>query len=211
MLTFPELKPSDFKPWLDPQDATRKGLTLDDLASRTAKQWKDGLAAWGQEPERIQRYRDAVDIAIYTPGSTAGLPLTVLRSFAAPPESTRRNPEAMRERVNGASSGLLALMGIDADPLRSREHILLSTLFDRAWKDGRDLDLGGLIREIQTPPFQKVGFLDLESFFPAKERFSFAIMGPIVQRRSACSLIAAITFGCWCPSETLTSCDAKSR
>ena len=195
MLTFPELKPSDFKPWLDPQDATRKGLTLDDLASRTAKQWKDGLAAWGQEPERIQRYRDAVDIAIYTPGSTAGLPLTVLRSFAAPPESTRRNPEAMRERVNGASSGLLALMGIDADPLRSREHILLSTLFDRAWKDGRDLDLGGLIREIQTPPFQKVGFLDLESFFPAKERFSFAM--------TLNNLIASPGFQAWMEGEPL--------
>ncbi len=195
MLTFPEMKPADFKPWLDPQDATRKGLSLDELATRTAKQWKDGLAAWGQDPARIQRYRDAVDIAIYTPGSTAGLPLTVLRSFAAPPESTRRNPEAMRERVAGASAGLLALMGIDADPLRSREHILLSTLLDRAWKEGRDLDLGGLIREIQTPPFQKVGFLDVESFFPAKDRFGFAM--------TLNNLIASPGFQAWLEGEPL--------
>lgn len=195
LLAFPELRPADFKPWLEQADATRKGLSLDQLAEKTAKTWKEGLAAWGQDAARIQRYRDAVDISIYTPGSTAGLPLTVLKSFAAPGPAVMRNPEALRDRVAGAASGLLALMGIDSDPLSSREHILLANLFDRSWKEGRSLDLAGLIREIQSPPLTKIGFLDLESFFPSKERFAFAMR--------LNNLIAAPGFQAWLEGEPL--------
>lgn len=195
MLTFPELRPTDYQPWLDPQDAVRQGMTVNELANKTSKVWKEGLAAWGQDGARIQRYRDAVDIAIYTPGSTAGLPLTVLKSFNAPPVSTRQNNEALRERVLASVSGLLALMGIDADPLRSREFILLATLLDRAWREGRDVDLGNLIREIQQPPFQKVGFLDIESFYPAKDRFEFSM--------SLNNLLASPGFQAWLEGEAL--------
>lgn len=175
MLTFPGLKPADFRPWIDPADATRKGQTPDEFATATAKLWRDGLAEWGQPAERIQRFRDSCDVAIYTPGSTAGLPLTVLRSFNAPTEALRKDPIALRERISAAVSGLLALLGIDADPLKSREHILLSNLLDMTWKEGKDLDLGSMIRGIQTPPFDRLGVLDLESFFPANERFGLAM------------------------------------
>lgn len=195
LLAFPELRPADFQQWLDPQDATRQGLSVSELAAKTAKVWKEGLAAWGQDGARIQRYRDAVDIAIYTPGSTAGLPLTVLKSFNAPPESTRSNNEALRERVSGSVAGLLALMGIDADPLRSREFILLATLLDRAWREGKNVELGNLIRDIQQPPFQKVGFMDVESFFPAKERFEFSM--------SLNNLLASPGFQAWLEGEPL--------
>lgn len=133
LLTFPDLKPDDLKPWLDPADAARKGVTLDQLAEKTAVSWREGLAEWGQDPSRIAKFRDSADIAIYTPGSDAGLPLTVLRSFAPPSKAILENADALRERISAAVSGLLALVGIEADPLRSREHILLSNLLDRAW------------------------------------------------------------------------------
>ncbi len=175
LLTFPELQGAQFRPWLEEADATRQGLTLDQLAEKSAQKWREGLAAWGQDGQRVQRFRDAVDLTIYTPGSSAGLPLTVLRSFAAPNAAVLQNSDAFRERVQGAVSGLLALLGIDGDPLQSREHILLANVFDRAWRAGRDLDMAALIREIQSPSFDKVGFVDLESFFPAKERFSLAM------------------------------------
>ena len=135
-------------------------------------------------------------MAIYTPGSSAGLPLSVLRSFAAPgPEIAGRRRCAARADRSSAVSGLLALLGIDADPLRSREHILLANLLDRAWREGRDLDLGGLIREIQSPPFDKVGFMDLESFFPAKERFELAMR--------LNNLLASPGFSSWMEGEPL--------
>jgi hypothetical protein len=195
LLAFPDLKPDDFKPWLDPADAARKGMTLDELAKKSAAQWRDGLAEWGQDAARIRRYRDAVDVAVYTPGGSNGLPLTVLRSFTAPPEAIRNDSDAMRERVQAAVSGLLALVGVAGDSLRSREHILLATIVDRAWRAGTDLDLGAMIRQIQQPPFDKVGFLDLESFFPAKERFELSM--------SLNNLLASPGFQAWMEGDPL--------
>jgi DNA helicase HerA-like ATPase len=195
LLTFPQLQATDFEPWIDPEEAKRASVTPAQLAATTAEQWKKGLAEWGQDGARIQRLRDAVDMAIYTPGSSAGLPLTVLRSFDAPPASTRDNNEAMREAVSAAASGLLGLLGIDADPLKSREHILLSNVLDRAWRDSRNLDMAALIRAIQTPGFDKVGVMDLESFFPAKERFELAMQ--------LNNLLASPGFSAWMEGEPL--------
>jgi hypothetical protein len=175
LLNFPELRPEDFAPWVDPDEAGRQGLSREEFAGQTARQWTEGLAAWGQDGARIARLREAVDLAIYTPGSTAGLPLTVLRSFDAPPPSLISQTEAYRERITSAVSGLLALLGITADPISSREHILLSNVLDHSWRAGHDLDMAGVIHAVQSPPFQKIGVLDLEAFFPAKDRFTLAM------------------------------------
>ena len=175
LLTFPDLKPADFQPWIEQGEATRAGMTIEQYAARVAESAKKGLEDWGQDGARIARFRDAADIAIYTPGSNYGLPLTVLRSFTAPPAAVVNNSDAFRERISTSVSGLLTLLGIEADPIRSREHILLSNLFDRAWRDGRDLDLAGLIREIQQPPFNQIGVMDLETIFPATDRFGLSM------------------------------------
>src|SRR5262249_36915524 len=132
LLTFPELKPSDFRPWIDEAEAQRLSVTPDQLAEQTAREWKDGLAEWGQQPARTRRFRDATEAVIYPPGSGAGLPLTVLRSFGAPAPEILNDGDALRERTSAAVSGLLGLLGIEADPIRSREHILLCNLVDRA-------------------------------------------------------------------------------
>ncbi len=195
LLAFPNLLPEDFRPWIDPADATRAGLSPEDYSAKMAKVWKDGLAAWGQPQDRIKCYRDAVDISIYTPASNAGLPLTVLKSFSVPSQAILGNNESMRERVASAASGLLALLGIDADPLQSKEHILLSTILDRSWRAGKDVDLGSLIRLIQKPNFDKVGVMDLESFYPSKERFALAM--------TLNNLIASPGFQAWMEGEPL--------
>ncbi len=195
LLAFPELRPEDFLPWVDPDEAGRKGLSREDFAAKTAQTWRDGLAAWGEDGARIARYRDAVDLAIYTPGSSAGLPLTVLRSFDAPPPGLSEQPEAYRQRIASAVSGLLALLGVDADPMSSREHILLSNVLDHAWRTGHDLDMPGLIHTVQSPLFQKVGVLDLETFFPAKDRFALAM--------KLNNLLASPGFAAWLEGEPL--------
>jgi hypothetical protein len=176
LLTFPDLRPEDFREWVDPAEATRKGMSIEQLAEKTASDWRKGLADWGQSPERIRKFRDSVDVSIYTPGSNAGLSLTVLRSFAAPPRAMLDDADALRERIASAVSGLLALLGIEADPIKSREHILLSNLLERAWRDGRDLELAAMIREIHSPPFDKIGVLDLETVYPAKERIALSML-----------------------------------
>lgn len=195
LLTFPQLRPEDFAPYIDPAEATRAGRTPEEQAAAVAEQWRQGLAEWGQPPERIARLRAAAEIAIYTPGGSAGLPLTVLRTFAAPPASTRDDAETFRDAISSAAAGLLGLLGIDADPLRSREQILIAKILETAWTQGNDLDLPALIRAIQQPAFDKVGVIDLESFFPAKERFALAMQ--------LNNLLASPGFSAWLEGESL--------
>ncbi|HJS22138.1 MAG TPA: hypothetical protein VJ764_05735 [Steroidobacteraceae bacterium] len=195
LLTFPELTPADFRPWVDAGEAQRKGLSLDEYAAKTADTWRAGLAQWGEEPARIARFRDAVDIAIYTPGSDAGLPLSVLQSFGPPTGAVATDGGALRDRIGSAVSGLLGLLGIDADPLKSREHILLANVFDHAWRAGRALDLPAIISAIQKPPFDKVGVFDLESFYPARERMALAL--------AVNNLLASPGFSAWMSGEPL--------
>jgi hypothetical protein len=172
LLTFPELRPSDFRPWIDPAEAARAGRSPDEHARAVAELWAQGLAEWGQDGARIARLRAAVDVALYTPGSSAGRPLSLLRSFDAPPPSLAADPDLLRERVGARVAGLLALLGVEADPLRSREHILVAKLLEDAWRAGRSLDLAGLVHAIQDPGIGRVGVVDLESFFPAPARSS---------------------------------------
>ncbi|MFH1681620.1 MAG: DUF87 domain-containing protein, partial [Candidatus Eisenbacteria bacterium] len=195
LLAFPELRGSDFEPWVDEGEARRKNLSRAEFAEKTAAAWREGLAAWDEDGARIARFRDSAERAIYTPGSRAGLSLSVLRSLAAPPPELAANDEALVERVQSAVSALLALLGVDADPMRSREHILLSHILRRAWAEGRDLELSALIREIQSPPFERVGVLDVESFFPSKDRFELSI--------GLNNLIAAPGFAAWLDGEPL--------
>src|SRR5688500_1154488 len=122
LLTFPELRPEDFRPWVNEDDARKKNLSSDEYAAQQAQMWKDGLAKWGQSPERIKRLRQSAEFAIYTPGSTAGIGVSVLRSFAAPDQAILDDPELLRERVSTTATSVLGLLGVEADPIQSREH-----------------------------------------------------------------------------------------
>jgi hypothetical protein len=195
MLTFPELRADDFLPWVNEDDARKKNLSVQDYAKQQADLWKNGLSSWTQDGERIKRLKEAADFVIYTPGSTAGIPVSILKSFAAPPQAIIDDDELLKERINSTATSLLGLIGIDADPIRSREHILISTILNSAWKSGSNLDLAGLIQSIQTPPINKVGVLDLDSFYPAKDRFALAL--------SLNNLLAAPGFSTWLEGEAL--------
>jgi len=195
LLSFPDLRPADFRPWIDEREAERKGMSQDAYATKVADQWREGLAQWGQDGARVRRFRDAVDLAIYTPGSSAGLPLNILRSFAAPDPDLVNDADAFSDRISSAASGILALVKIEADPITSREHILLSTLFDAAWRAGRDLDLGQLIHEIQVPPVTTIGVMDVDTFFPPKDRMALSLR--------LNSLLASPDFAAWLDGEPL--------
>ena len=195
LLTFPDLKAADFQPWVDTGEASRKGQSVEDFASATAETWRKGLAEWNQDSARIQRLRDAAEVAIYTPGSNSGRPLSILRSFTAPDAATSSDATALKERIGSAVAGLLGLLGIDADPLKSREHILLSAILDTVWRKGQSPDLAAIIQAVQKPPFDKVGVFDVESFYPAKERMELALR--------VNGLIAAPGFEAWLEGEAL--------
>ena len=195
MLTFPSLKGEEFQPWINEDDARKKGLSPADYATAQAELWTKGLAGWQQDGARIQRLRDAADVAIYTPGSSAGLPVSILKSFSAPAADVREDAELLRERISTTVTSLLGLLGIEADPIQSREHILLSTILDQTWKKEEDLDLATLIQAIQSPPVSKIGVMDVDSFFPSKERFALAM--------KLNNLLAAPGFQAWLEGEAL--------
>lgn len=175
LLTFPQLRGEDFLPWINEEDARKKGLSGLDYANQQADLWRNGLVEWQQDGSRIERLREAADFDIYTPGSNAGMPVSILKSFSVPDPAVLEDSELFRDQVNGTATSLLALLGIDVDPIQSREHILISILLSAAWKQRQGLDLAALIQQIQAPPMRRIGVLELESFYPSKERFGLAM------------------------------------
>ncbi|RJQ44994.1 MAG: ATP-binding protein [Nitrospiraceae bacterium] len=195
LLTFPDLSPKDFLPWINQEDARKKNLSPEEFARAQAELWKKGLAEWGQDSARIKRLRDAADFCIFTPGSNAGVPVSILSSFAAPEKVIAEDTETLRERINTTVTSLLSLLGIEADPLQSREHILLSTILHAAWKQGQDMGIPELITAIQSPPFSRIGVFDIESFFPSNDRFGLAM--------KLNNMLAAPGFQSWLEGEPL--------
>src|SRR5439155_22727591 len=175
LLTFPELAPQELRPWVNEDDARSENMSVDEYAAKTATVWKEGLQSQGIGPDRIQALRGAADFAIYTPGSESGLPLNVVGSLRAPALSWDTEAETLRDEIEGTVMSLLGLVGRAADPLSSREFVLLSNLIEYAWRAGQNLDLGSLIGQVQTPPLRKLGVFDLDTFFPQKDRTALAM------------------------------------
>jgi hypothetical protein len=195
LLTFPTLSAAEFAPWVNEDEAKRAGQTPEAYGAAEATRWARGLEQWGQDGARIARLKATADFTVYTPGSTAGRPISIMDSFAAPPQAVLDDPDVLGDRVSAAATSVLTLAGIEAEPLRSREHVLLSTLFVEQWRQGRDLDLATLITAVQHPPVMKVGVMDLETFFPAQDRFALAMQ--------LNQLLAAPSFGAWLQGDPL--------
>ena len=195
LLTFPDLLPDDFRPWINPDDARRQNLELDAYTTQTAERWRQGLADWGQDPDRIRRLKESADFVIYTPGSSAGRRVSILQTFKAPGLSWETDAELIRDRIGSIVTALLALVGVEADPVRSREHILLSTILDQAWRAGEDLDLAEIIVRVQKPPFSQLGVFPVETFFPERDRMELAML--------LNGLMAAPSFADWTAGQSL--------
>ena len=190
LLHFPDLLPSDFQPWVNPDEARREGISVEEAAEKTASLWKNGLEGWGIGKDRIQALKDSAHFAVFTPGSDAGIPVSILASLNVPELPWEGNQEILREKITSTVTALLGLVGFDdIDPVQSREHILLANIFERAWSAGKDLDLGELILQAQNPPFEKLGVMDLKTFFPEKDRFELAM--------SLNNILAAPAFQTW--------------
>ena len=177
LLHFPDLSPQDFQPWIDADLARRAGKSVEQVAVDASLSWREGLKEWGIPQEKILALKSAAQFALFTPGSDAGIPVSVLSSLAAPEISWNENREVLREKIISTVTALLGLVGYtDVDPLRSREHILLSNIFENEWSQGKDVELGELVLQTQTPPFEKLGAFPVETFFPAKDRMELAMV-----------------------------------
>ncbi len=210
LLHFPDMLRADFQPWINADQARRAGQTLEQAAEEAATNWKKGLADWDIHLERIKALKESVQFSIFTPGSDAGIPVSILASLKAPEILWEDNRETLREQISSTVTALLGLVGMnDIDPVQSREHILLSNIFEHAWSQGKDLDLSELILQTQSPPFEKLGVFDVNIFFPQKDRFSLAML--------LNNILAAPAFQTWIEGEPLDipsllyTPDGKSR
>ncbi len=196
LLHFPDLLPGDFQPWINAAQAKKEGKSEAQAAAETADMWKNGLADWGIGPDRLRALADSVNFTVYTPGSTAGVPLSVMASLGAPDLPWAGNEEVLSEQISGTVTALLSLTGMkEIDPVQSREHILLSNIVGNAWSKGQSLDLGEMIMQIQTPPFARLGVLDVNAFFPEKDRAALAMR--------INSMLASPSFQTWMTGEPL--------
>jgi hypothetical protein len=192
-LIFPELRGTDFRPWVNESDAQKAGLDMDAFAEQQATAWKDGLGGWSITPERLAELRQKVEFTIYTPGSSAGTPINIVGSLQAPAAGS--DPEVVSDEIDGYVSSLLGMIGISGDPLSSREHILLANIIQNAWSQGQGLDLATLLAQVQQPPMRKLGVLELDAFFPANDRMAFAM--------KLNGLLASPSFASWLTGEPL--------
>lgn len=195
LLSFPDLAPADFEPWIDADSAARKKISVPELAEQTAASWKKGLADWQQDGERIRRMRASAEFAVYSPGSSAGRMISVLDSLEAPPADILAEKDTLTELVNATVSSLLSLMGIEADPMKSREHVLLASILMATWEKGESLNLAALIGAIAQPPFAQIGVFPVDAFFPPDKRMELAMQ--------LNTLIASPSFSSWMQGEPL--------
>lgn len=195
LLNFPDLQPKDFEPWVNVDDARRAGLDVPAYAADIAQRWKDGLAGWGVVPDRMRWLKLAAKYSIFTPGSDAGLPVSILASLRAPREGWAGNEEANREKINGIVTALLALVGKNVEPLKDREHVLVANIFEYAWQRGQNLTLEDIILQVQKPPFDKLGVFPIDEYMPEKARFKLAM--------ELNSIIAAPSFQSWIQGEPM--------
>ncbi|MFV0480564.1 MAG: ATP-binding protein [Campylobacteraceae bacterium] len=190
LLAFPNLSAAEFKPWIDESEAANKGLSVDELAEKTASSWQKGLESWDMDKSRVAKYKDSADFTIYTPGATNGISVSVLNSFNAPSKEILEDSDFFNQLVSSTVTGILGFVGISADPMSSKEHILLSSIFVSQYRDGKDLSMEDLIHFIITPPFDKVGVFPLDKFFSSDKRMELAM--------KINSLIASPSFATWC-------------
>jgi hypothetical protein len=195
LLAFPDLQAHSFQPWINMDDAHRAGLSDQEYAQDIAQRWREGLDSWGIGPERVAQFKNSAQFNLYTPGSDAGLPISILATMRAPRDGWAGNEEYHREHIRALTSALLALIGISANPVKDREHVLIANIFEYAWRNGIDLNVQDIIMQVQKPPFEKLGVLPLESFFPEKDRFKLAL--------ELNNIIAAPSFQSWLQGEPL--------
>ncbi len=194
-LTFPELRPEDFKPWIHQDDARRAGMDLSSYAADIAQTWRDGLQQWGIVPDRLRWLKGASQLSIYTPGSDAGLPISILASLRAPRESWQGQEEIIRERISGLVTALFTLVGMSFEPVKDVEHVLVSNIIENSWRQGKDLTLEDIVLQIQEPPFDKLGVFPIDQAISSRKRGKLAM--------DMNNIIAAPSFQSWLQGQPL--------
>ena len=117
-LMFPDLAPADFRPWIDEAQAKNAGQTPDDFAAAQAALWSEGLGKWGVDRRRHRRAASTPPTSRSTRRAPRrACPSNLVGSLQVPADMT--DAETVADEIDGYVSGLLGLVGIEADPCRA--------------------------------------------------------------------------------------------
>ncbi len=188
-----EFDPASFAPWVKDEAISKQRDPLD-YAKEIAASWKEGIKSFGQDKDRAAKFQ-AVAKTIYTPGSSAGVSVNVMSSLDAPPIEISGDNDLFSMYLKTTVFSLLALLDIEADPVNSKEYILLSQIVSDSWMSNQNIGIETLISSIINPSFDKIGVLRLDDYYPADARFALA--------SKFNALIASPHFQAWMQGEVL--------
>ncbi len=188
-----EFDPASFVPWVTDEAMSKERDPLD-YAKEIATSWKEGIESFGQDKDRAARFQ-SVAKTIYTPGSSAGVSVNVMSSLDVPPAEIIKDSDLYSMYLKTTVFSLLALLGIEADPVNSKEYILLSQIISDSWMNGLNITIETLINSIINPSFDKIGVLRLDDYYSADARFAFA--------SKFNAIIASPHFQAWMQGEVL--------
>lgn len=193
LLTDPTFNPKNFEPWVA-DEAHNKNEDVATYAQKIASMWQKGIKSDFQDEARVAKLH-AVEKTIYTPGSSSGISINILGSLDAPPSEVLNDADTFASYLKSTVSSLLSLIKIEADPVSSKEYLLIAQILADKWTAGKSISLEKLIGEVIAPDFDKIGVLPLESFYPQEKRFALATKFN--------SIIASPTFSAWLQGDAL--------
>ncbi|MGC9350510.1 MAG: ATP-binding protein, partial [Sulfurovum sp.] len=191
--TDPNFSTASFEPWVA-DEADSKNEEINVYARDIAKLWKEGIESWDQGSDRIAKFH-AVEKTIYTPGSSSGVEINVMHSLESPSSEVMEQGDALASYLKSTVTGLLSFIGLEADPLESKEYILLAQIISKSWINQERLTIEQLIGQIINPAFDHIGVLQLEDFYPQEQRFNLATKFN--------ALLASPNFSQWLKGEEL--------
>ena len=192
-LTDPSFASASFEPWVK-DEAKAKEADVGEYAKKISAMWKEGIESSGQNVQRVEKFHQ-VKKTIYTPGSSAGVAINIMSSLETPPAQIMEDSDTFSSYLKSTTTSLLSLVGIDADPLDSKEYILLAQIITKVWLADEDLSIEGIIGKIINPSFKKIGVLSLDDFYPQDARFKLATKFN--------SLLASPGFSLWLQGDSL--------
>lgn len=175
LLTFPKFDGASFRPWIDENEASNKGLSADEYAQKVAQTWKEGIESFEQNASRVKRLKESGDFTIYTPGSSSGVGVALISDFHVPAREILEDRDLLNSIISSTVTSILSLVDVQSDPISGKEHILIASIFMNAFGQNKNLSLEELISSIVTPPFEKIGVFTLNTFFPQNERMELAM------------------------------------
>ena len=196
LLTFPELRPEDFLPWVDPAEASAQGTHARGVRREDGRDLARGPGRMGRgrradrEVPRRGRHRD---LHARQRRRAAADGAALVRRAAARLCST--DPSACASGSPRPSRACWRWWASTPTRFAAASTSCCPTSSTTPGAGGTTWTWPALMRQIQTPPFEKVGVVDLETFFPAKERFELAM--------KLNNLLASPGFAAWMEGEPL--------